>query len=63
MLTRRRAKAEDGLGVALTLGTFAVVEPAGVLAASDAEQCGDVEDALEAAVVASWAAEGAADLA
>src|SRR5579875_2164445 len=43
---------QDGLGVLFALGSLAVIEGPGLLAASDADQGGCVEDPAEQAVVA-----------
>lgn len=51
------------LGVAFTLGSFAVVEASGLWAGLDADQGGGVEDALQWSAVALWAVQVSADAA
>src|SRR2546423_1088797 len=52
---------EDGLGVPLALGALALVEAAGGVAGTDADERGGVEDALQSAVVAAGPVQVAAD--
>lgn len=48
-------KSENGLVVALGLGSSALVKVSRLVAGLDADECGSVEDALQAAVVTPWA--------